>query len=195
MTKMSYHEPPDYNRLAKEVAESMEDKGLESQETITFGEFRAWLTGLIRGKHGVLPDLEDWKMIKKMMDKVNEEPKIVPVPVQPNYPLSDPWNERPWAPPQSPSVAPNTGQPPYTPPVIWCSGNHEDAPAQQYGDMNGTYGDISGTYTITNSVTGDSVETPMNDVDQAFGEFFAAHEALRQMQNNASKKEKERDYA
>lgn len=42
----------------------------KTKETITFKEFKHWITGLIQGKGGALPDLDDWEMIKKMMDKV-----------------------------------------------------------------------------------------------------------------------------
>lgn len=50
---------------------------IENQETITFAEFKAWLVGLIRGKNGAMPDLNDWVQIKSMMDKVVPETKIV----------------------------------------------------------------------------------------------------------------------
>lgn len=43
----------------------------EEQETITFNEFKTWLLGLIQGKNGALPDLDDWKEIKLMLDKVH----------------------------------------------------------------------------------------------------------------------------
>ena len=45
----------------------------EQKEEITFAEFTAWLTGVIRGKGGELPDLDDWKQIKLMMQKVQPE--------------------------------------------------------------------------------------------------------------------------
>lgn len=50
---------------------------IENQETITLGEFKAWLIGLIRGKNNTLPDLEDWKIIKTMLDKVVSEKEVV----------------------------------------------------------------------------------------------------------------------
>lgn len=50
----------------------MNNNSLEQEETITFTEFKAWLTGLVRGKGGALPDLEDWKQIKIMIDRVDE---------------------------------------------------------------------------------------------------------------------------
>ena len=39
---------------------------IEDRETISFDEFQMWLAGLIRGKQGAIPDLEDWRLIKKM---------------------------------------------------------------------------------------------------------------------------------
>ena len=66
---------------------------IEDKEKITLSEFKAWLAGLILGKKGALPDLEDWKQIKVMLDKVEEEKEIVtvpsspiPYPVDPTYP-------------------------------------------------------------------------------------------------------------
>jgi len=61
------------------------------KETISFQEFRAWLTGLIVGRRGALPDLDDWRQIKVMIDKVEEkeQPLLQPSPVgpyQPSYP-------------------------------------------------------------------------------------------------------------
>ncbi len=43
---------------------------VELKEEISFDEFKAWMNGLVRGKGSVLPSIEDWKVIKKMMDKV-----------------------------------------------------------------------------------------------------------------------------
>lgn len=49
---------------------------VETKEQISIVEFKAWLTGLIRGKGGALPDLDDWKEIKKMLDKVQDESDV-----------------------------------------------------------------------------------------------------------------------
>lgn len=67
---------------------------VENKNSITLNEFKAWLVGLIRGKNGDLPNLEDWKEIKTMLDKVKAEKIIVkendpffpyvPQPYQPN---------------------------------------------------------------------------------------------------------------
>lgn len=46
---------------------------VEEKEKLTVKEFKAWLVGLIRGKKGALPDLEDWMKIKEMLDKVEDE--------------------------------------------------------------------------------------------------------------------------
>lgn len=56
---------------------------VEEKETISLNEFKAWLVGLIRGKKGALPDLDDWKQIKAMIDKI--EPDVTFIPQQP-YP-------------------------------------------------------------------------------------------------------------
>jgi hypothetical protein len=93
----------------------------ENQPTITFGEFKAWMAGLVLGKGGAIPDVNDWKMIKKMMDKVVEVQPIEPFewPTNP-YPVTDPF--------QWPSSAPiwerdSTGapiNPQYTDWTITC---------------------------------------------------------------------------
>lgn len=51
---------------------------IEKQEEISLAEFKAWLAGLIRGKRGALPDLEDWKAIKDTLDKVVPDTVDVP---------------------------------------------------------------------------------------------------------------------
>lgn len=53
---------------------------IEEKNTITIAEFKAWLMGLIRGKNGSLPDIEDWKVIKEMLDRVEENEKSIPMP-------------------------------------------------------------------------------------------------------------------
>lgn len=58
----------------------MTEKNTENKEEISFNEFKAWLTGLIRGKRGQLPDVEDWKQIKVMMDKVAPEVEFTTLP-------------------------------------------------------------------------------------------------------------------
>jgi len=75
----------------------MTEKSTESKEEISFNEFKAWLTGLIRGKRGQLPDLEDWKQIKVMMDKVEPEVETITLPAPITSP---PWpiDTQPWSP-------------------------------------------------------------------------------------------------
>lgn len=94
------------------------------KETITFNEFKAWLTGLVVGKKGALPDIDDWKQIKKMMDKVVSEEKIVTIPVP-----SDPVEPQPiWITQQPVWIAPqpHTGDPqPWEQPVVWCSNGND----------------------------------------------------------------------
>ena len=86
------------------------------KETITFDEFRAWLTGLIVGKRGALPDLDDWKQIKQMMDKVVPEKETITIHV-PTTPVQ-PEPHYPWTPPQPYYVG---DPPPYSIPTIWCN--------------------------------------------------------------------------
>ena len=43
---------------------------IELKDEISVDEYKAWLTGLLRGKGSQLPDLKDWKAIKKMTDKI-----------------------------------------------------------------------------------------------------------------------------
>ncbi len=43
---------------------------VELKEEISFDEFKAWMNGLVRGKGTVLPSIDDWRVIKQMMDKV-----------------------------------------------------------------------------------------------------------------------------
>jgi len=43
------------------------------KKSITFQEFKQWVTGLIITKDGELPDYDDWVEIKAMMDKVAPE--------------------------------------------------------------------------------------------------------------------------
>lgn len=64
----------------------MKTKNIELQDEITVDEYKAWLTGLLRGKGSQLPDLNDWKMIKKMTDKIVPEVVEVPAPAWPQYP-------------------------------------------------------------------------------------------------------------
>lgn len=69
----------------------------ENQETITLNEFKAWLVGLIRGKNGALPDLDDWNVIKNMIDKIVPETTIVKEKevVYPSLPYEQ---DKPWYP-------------------------------------------------------------------------------------------------
>lgn len=100
---------------------------MEEQETITYMEFRAWMVGLIRGKGGALPDMDDWVKIKEMMDKVVPEKETVTIPIprdtapyQPHPdlvpPMVNPW-ERPYPWCSEPYIG---DVPPYDP--VWCGG-------------------------------------------------------------------------
>lgn len=124
---------------------------VELKEDITFDEFKAWLTGLIRGKGGALPDLDDWRNIKEMIDKVVPEKEIVnipiPAPADPP-PFSPPWpGYNPiWVTPDvNPNINPNwpgpyVGDPIPNPFEITCEG----------GGTSNEYG-FGGTITVTNA--------------------------------------------
>ena len=78
-------------------------------DTITFNEFRLWLTGLIQGKKGALPDIDDWKEIKKQLDRVvpDKEVVITTVPTTPDVTPQPSWE---WNPNTSPYyIGDNTG--------------------------------------------------------------------------------------
>lgn len=69
----------------------------ELEDGITFSEFEMWLQGLIEGKNGALPDFDDWKRIKEMMDRVVPDVQeiVSPAPVDlyrlyPTYPYVGP---------------------------------------------------------------------------------------------------------
>lgn len=86
---------------------------VENQDKLTVKEFKAWLVGLIRGKGGKLPDFDDWKQIKIMLDKVEEEKVNITFPSDPQpQPWSQPWPNWP---------QPYVGDPmPGQAPQIWC---------------------------------------------------------------------------
>lgn len=128
---------------------------VESKETITFAEFQAWLTGLIRGKAGALPDLDDWRMIKKMLDKVVAEKEVVKeieyIPAPAPTPTI-PWQPRPYPKPYDldPYRWDRTPENPWYDHVVWCSDNTCEAPPintnKTYADTRGTYADDSMTF-------------------------------------------------
>jgi len=106
---------------------------IENQEEITFAEFKAWLAGLIRGKGGMLPDLEDWKAIKETLDKVVPETVDGPSwPVIPELPYNPaPYNPAPYTPPipyipPTPWISPpTTGDPIWVNPwTVWCDSDN-----------------------------------------------------------------------
>ena len=92
---------------------------VEDQDTLTVKEFKAWLVGMIRGKRGAIPDLDDWKQIKKMLDKVEESKEtIIYKEVEkpgPNNPWQTPYNPHPHPPYYVGDPPPNQV------PMIWYS--------------------------------------------------------------------------
>lgn len=66
-------------------------KNIELKDEITLDEYKAWLTGMLRGKGNKLPDLTDWKAIKKMTDKII--PDVVEVQNPMPWPQPTPYVE------------------------------------------------------------------------------------------------------
>ena len=98
----------------------------EQSKGITFNEFKMWLQGLIEGKNGELPDMEDWKRIKSMMDKVVPDVQKIVSPVPADlYRLYPTYPGPTW-------ITPNTF--PITPPTI------------TYTDTNGVIKDVTSGY-------------------------------------------------
>lgn len=110
---------------------------VETKPTITFDEFRAWLTGLIRGMDGKLPGVEEWKQIKQMMDKVQPEVREVQNPApSPTHPLPMPVPSEPYWP---------KDRWPYQ---IWCGDS-----TSRYGNNTGDLTNITHTHTNGDPVT------------------------------------------
>ena len=105
----------------------------ENKDKITFNEFQAWLTGLIRGKGGSLPDVDDWKAIKSMMDKVATGYVPPPVPQkveQKVWPVIDPYpNTTPtWPHPNTTPMYSYPNTTPYQSPQTWLTTTTFDDP-------------------------------------------------------------------
>lgn len=103
---------------------------MSEENTITFNEFKSFITGLIRGKKGVLPDVDDWAEIKKMMDKVVPEVEIreveraeKPTWPQPQNPFQphNPYQDNTW--PTYPSYPSVPETPVWDPNKIFYSGD------------------------------------------------------------------------
>ncbi len=143
-------------------------KSIENKDDITFNEFRAWMTGLIRGKRGALPDLEDWKQIKIMMDKVEEGKKYQDFPLQPTY---DPYHPPIFIDPPGD----NTKYNPYNP---WCITN-----SHNFGDMNveipelkePAIGDVS-PFTNGKHQTREEFDKNVNEFNAAMDELLKTKE-------------------
>lgn len=66
----------------------------ENKTSLTIEEFKAFMSGLIQGKNGALPDQEDWKIINTMLGKVQpSSPTYIPY-----TPYNWWWNQpyKPW---------------------------------------------------------------------------------------------------
>ena len=101
------------------------------QEEYTFNEFKAWLAGLIRGKRGALPDIEDWKAIKEMLDKVVPDVADAPnwIPPAPiiirevvKEEKDQPYDWQVPVTPQPIWITPHPSDGTYPNGTVWCSG-------------------------------------------------------------------------
>lgn len=130
------------NKIELEEFEELKDNGTDP---ISIDEFRSFLTGLIIGKGGALPDLNDWKIIKKMLDRVTAD-EIITLPQLPSMPI-DPFRSNP------PPFAPYPHHPPFAPNIF--APNPFNQPTW-IGDNTGTIPNVTltgGTTTSINDVT------------------------------------------
>jgi len=138
---------------------------IEKQEEISLAEFKAWLAGLIRGKRGALPDLDDWKAIKDTLDKVVPDtieaqptwtpPTVVreiirePAPLPEPVPYINPY-------PTIWITEPNTWWPKNG--DVWCGGGAGDIPyADGYAGDNLQASGYSAGGCVSNAGAGGSI--------------------------------------
>ncbi len=71
------------------------NSAVELKVEISFDEFKAWMNGLLRGKGSQLPNIDDWRVIKNMMDKVvpDTETIVQHTPIYTNPPIHPTWEE------------------------------------------------------------------------------------------------------
>lgn len=135
-----------------------------SKEKITVAEFKAWLEGLVFGKRGALPDLEDWKMIKQMVDRIKEQPVE-----DKSYPSVD-WDlikkitednkkvKNPWDPSQ---IRPYPSSPvsPYAPTLWWTGDNTGKTPQFATGTPHSDWYNVTTQTCIDSTNTYTSIES------------------------------------
>ena len=113
---------------------------IKSKEKISFGEFKAWINGMLYGKGRFLPNSADWKEIKQMMEKV--VPDVVEM-QNPETPFFPTLPSTPIVPYDAPEVEPL--KPPFT---VTCGVNENDGCNIGVGDSltstNSNYGGFAG---------------------------------------------------
>ena len=109
---------------------------IKSKEKISFGEFKAWINGMLYGKGRFLPNSADWKEIKQMMEKVVPDVVEMQNPETPFFPTLPYTPTMPYESPKTPEVEP--WQPPF--PVTCGSGKITDS----LTSSNSNYGGFSG---------------------------------------------------
>lgn len=117
---------------------------VEEKESISLKEFKAWLVGLVRGKGGALPDLNDWVKIKQMLDKVQEEVVYLPQELKPINPYE---------------IFPTPNKWWDCPPEKWWIGT----PDITISDRTGTGTNFTGTYNVSNTTAPEaSIDSLLN---------------------------------
>ena len=115
---------------------------IKSKEKISFGEFKAWINGMLYGKGRFLPNSADWKEIKQMMEKVVPDVVEMQNPETPFFPTLPYTPTMPYESPKTPEVEP--WQPPFP---VTCGVNENDGCDIGFGNpligSNSNYGGFS----------------------------------------------------
>ena len=118
---------------------------IKSKEKISFDEFKAWVNGLLYGKGRTVPDADDWKEIKNMMEKVVPDVVEVQDPETPFFPTLPQAPIVPYDSPKTPEVEP--WKPPFP---VTCENNNNSNDMTPYREgiysvpIKGSYGGFSG---------------------------------------------------
>lgn len=116
---------------------------IKSKEEISFDEFKAWINGLLYGKGRAVPDADDWKEIKNMLEKVVPDVVEMQNPETPFFPTLPHPQVVPYVTPNTPEVEP--WKPPFP---VTCGVNENDGCNISFPDSltssNSNYGGFSG---------------------------------------------------
>ena len=109
---------------------------IKSKEKISFDEFKAWVNGLLYGKGRAVPDADDWKEIKNMLEKVVPDVVEMQNPETPFFPTLPQPQVVPYVTPNTPEVEP--WKPPFP---VTCG---SDKIADSLTSSNSNYGGFAG---------------------------------------------------